>query len=689
MYPILYDSLTIGEVPQHNGLGVLADCISCYTEEERNSINELTLEYPMSGIHAKDLSYMKFIKAKPNFTDDPQLFFIDRIGKELKGKFTVYCKHISYLLSGYPIISGSASDIVSACRLLNLSAPGWNIDTSKETIANFNIKEPSSVRSWFGGKEGSLLDVYGGGEWKYDNFHCKLWAHRGSDRNVTIRYGKNLLELTQEIDASNLYTAVICFYKNEETVMTGDQVFTGLTLNAPKVLTLDVSSEYETPPTEEMLTDKATEYINSHNLTAPSNNITLNFVQSGELKDRVDLCDTVTVFYEALGISVKKKCIRTKWDVLREKYIETEFGDAKTSLADTISSNDETLNDTVNAVEIAVNSIKSKKRVFTTLPIPPYDEGDLWVDNGAIYVCLTARPAGYVNFLGVTTTAIEEGSTVNSIEIDGETVAVQEGDVAVYDGETLIYMIGVWTEYATRVYIDWVLATNYADKSDIETAIQNATEIITGNSGGYVILHCSNPDPTADYNPPDELLIVNNLDIHNRATKIWRWNMGGLGYSSTGYDGTFATAITADGKFVADFITTGTLNANLANIINLDVNSFTGRQIVLGGSDDCSLEVHDTSTPPKTLIRIDKNGMECFGETVNNITPSVVFDKFGVTGYSNKDDKENTKIFWTREDNFCMKNAIVKNEASFGGEIRFVPINNGTNKGIAIVKVVT
>ena len=165
--------------------------------------------------------------------------------------------------------------------------------------------------------------------------------------------------------------------------------------------------------------------------------------------------------------------------------------------------------------------------------------------------------------------------------------------------------------------------------------------------------------------------------------------MGGLGYSSTGYDGTFATAITADGKFVADFITTGTLNANLANIINLDVNSFTGRQIVLGGSDDCSLEVHDTSTPPKTLIRIDKNGMECFGETVNNITPSVVFDKFGVTGYSNKDDKENTKIFWTREDNFCMKNAIVKNEASFGGEIRFVPINNGTNKGIAIVKVVT
>lgn len=688
MFPILYESIEIPTVPSHNGLGVLADCISCYAEEKLNDIYELSLVYPKSGLHAKDLALNRFIKAKPNFTDDPQLFYIDRIGKELKGKFTVYCKHISYLLSGYPILYGSASDIQGAVRLLGLSAPNWIIESSKSTIGNFSITEPSSVRSWFGGKAGSLRDVYGGGEWKYDNFHCKLWSARGEDRHVTIRYGKNLLELSQEMNSSNLYTAVVCYYKNEETTVTGEQVSTGLTLVAPKVFMLDVSSEYETPPTEEMLTDRASDYVNSHNLTAPSNNITLNFVQSGELKDRVDLGDIVTVYYEALGIAVSKKCIRTKWDVLREKYIETEFGETRKNLADTISSNDAILNDTVNSVENAVNTIKSKKRVFTTLPIPPYDVGDLWVDDGAIYVCMTARPAGYVNFLGITTTPIAEGDSTNSIEIDGEMVSVQEGDVAVYDEETLIYMIGVWTEYTTRIYIDWVLATNYADKSDIETAIKSASEIITGNSGGYVILHCSNPDPTLDYNPPDELLIVNNLDIHNQATKVWRWNMGGLGFSSTGYDGTFATAITADGKIVADFISTGTLNANLADIINLSVNAFAGKEIILGGSDDCKLEVRDTSTPPKTLIRIDKNGMECFGETVGGITPSVVFDKSGVTGYSNSADRT-TKIFWTNKDDFCMKNAVVKNEASFGGEIRFVPFNNGTNKGIAIVKVVT
>ena len=47
------------------------------------------------------------------------------------------------------------------------------------------------------------------------------------------------------------------------------------------------------------------------------------------------------------------------------------------------------------------------------------------------------------------------------------------------------------------------------------------------------------------------------------ATKIWRWNLSGLGYSSTGYSGPYKTAITQDGHIVADYIYTGTLTANI------------------------------------------------------------------------------------------------------------------------------
>lgn len=97
-----------------------------------------------------------------------------------------------------------------------------------------------------------------------------------------------------------------------------------------------------------------------------------------------------------------------------------------------------------------------------------------------------------------------------------------------------------------------------SSKSEItaafEKAIADATAAITGNSGGYVRL---NPSEN-----PQELLIMNTPDAET-ATKIWRWNLSGLGYSSTGYNGPYTTAITQDGHIVADFVDTGTLTANI------------------------------------------------------------------------------------------------------------------------------
>ena len=54
MFPILYQNITAGSVPQHHGLGVLSDAISCVVEQERNGAYELTMEYPLTGIHASD-----------------------------------------------------------------------------------------------------------------------------------------------------------------------------------------------------------------------------------------------------------------------------------------------------------------------------------------------------------------------------------------------------------------------------------------------------------------------------------------------------------------------------------------------------------------------------------------------------------------------------------------------------------
>lgn len=88
-------------------------------------------------------------------------------------------------------------------------------------------------------------------------------------------------------------------------------------------------------------------------------------------------------------------------------------------------------------------------------------------------------------------------------------------------------------------------------------AINTATKLITGNSGGYVILHSAAKD-----GKPYELLAMDKPNI-NDALKVWRWNVNGLGYSKNGYNGPYETAITSDGQIVADFITSGTLMANI------------------------------------------------------------------------------------------------------------------------------
>jgi hypothetical protein len=103
----------------------------------------------------------------------------------------------------------------------------------------------------------------------------------------------------------------------------------------------------------------------------------------------------------------------------------------------------------------------------------------------------------------------------------------------------------------------------------LEQAIINATNAITGNSGGYVVLYDKPDEHNNTDGKPEEILIM-DTDSVETATKVWRWNKEGLGYafnaSGNAYRGPYRTAITADGQINADFITTGMLNAELIRI---------------------------------------------------------------------------------------------------------------------------
>ncbi|EAC7998111.1 phage tail spike protein [Listeria monocytogenes] len=163
--------------------------------------------------------------------------------------------------------------------------------------------------------------------------------------------------------------------------------------------------------------------------------------------------------------------------------------------------------------------------------------------------------------------------------------------------------------------------------NDYIKRIKSATELITGQSGGHVIFRPKNK--------PSEILIMDTDDV-NTAKKVWRWNLGGLGYSSTGVNGSYGTAITQDGQIVADFITVGTLEAGL---IKTGFNNI-GEVIQIANN---ALVVYNGT---HKLIELTKTGMHFWnnsGSEVGLIGVSGKIDIPFVSGYG--DDYTGRGVF--------------------------------------------
>ena len=114
MIPILYDGTE--QAFLHNGLGRLADAITCKVTEERNGQYELVMTYPITGVHYSDISENKIIMAKTEDGGQNQAFIIYKVSKPLNGIITVNAEHISYLLNGFvvmPFTAVSCADAIS------------------------------------------------------------------------------------------------------------------------------------------------------------------------------------------------------------------------------------------------------------------------------------------------------------------------------------------------------------------------------------------------------------------------------------------------------------------------------------------------------------------------------------------------------------------------------------------------
>ena len=93
MKPILYDSTE--KQFTTNGIGTLADAISCTVIEERNGSYELEMEYPLGGINYDEIRNNRIILAMPSDGQKAQPFRVFKITLTIGGVVKNYSVHLS------------------------------------------------------------------------------------------------------------------------------------------------------------------------------------------------------------------------------------------------------------------------------------------------------------------------------------------------------------------------------------------------------------------------------------------------------------------------------------------------------------------------------------------------------------------------------------------------------------------
>lgn len=368
MAPILFSDASTNYSTQ--GIGSLADALSCYVTEELNGQYELEMTYPVTGRRFKDIKNRCLIYCKPDPYRAGQPFRIYRITKPLNGVVTIYAQHISYDLAGIPVRGFSASSLSGALAGLVSNAIITNPFTFWTDIssdADFSVSVPSKCRSLLGGSEGSILDTYGG-EYEWDVMTVRLRSHRGQNNGVRIAYGKNLTDISQDENISNLVTGIVGYWTSSDgAVVEGPVVNAQGTYNFSRVTPVDFSSDFEEQPTPEQLEEISRQYITKNGIGVPEVSINVSWVQLGQysgyeglsLLERVSLGDTVTVEFPALGVDATARVVKTKYDALRNRYDSADIGSIQANIADTIANQQQQIDETpdVSTVQQIANSI--------------------------------------------------------------------------------------------------------------------------------------------------------------------------------------------------------------------------------------------------------------------------------------------------------------------------------------------
>lgn len=465
---------------------IMSECLSAVMTENIDGNFYIEIDYPL--FDSKGLSKLidrgLIVKCKCYDSRPDQLFRIRKRNRSTGDKkVSLYAECIARadldrnIVLGVEVPSGKTrkeaigivlNAIQDKRRVYNVGTKDTNSNTSinlgfddNGNIINYlDVAYISPLKALIDESENSIYKAYGG-EIEFNNFEINMLDERGKDNKFTIRSGKNLSDLEEEISdmGDDFATALIMcssdglYLPNNEILYSSyasqyDRYFYKV-IKCDDVSLEDLITENSTDAdienakniVYEQLRERGQKYFNEQN-DRLFGNYTINFVElakSEEYKDYAELThcalgNKVTTIYPELNLSVENRVTEIKYNILTDKIEEITVGQPITNnIANTINSTSNTANKANTTAVEADTKVKkvskdlSKTKRSITVKFEEYDEGlRAMVTEEDMWSLIQMNPDKILM-------SVNDESNGTDVIIDTEGLKVYKGKFKVFD----------------------------------------------------------------------------------------------------------------------------------------------------------------------------------------------------------------------------------------------------------------
>lgn len=295
-----------------------------------------------------------------------QAFRVGNVEKT-RSKIRTRCYHVyydseNYLIQDSYVVEKNCNDALDHLNSATEPTSPFTTISDVPTVDSYRC-----VRTSLNEAISTVLERWGG-HLVRDNFNIGIRASIGQDNGVTVRYAKNLKEITYSENWDNVVTKILPVGQDglllPETYLTSDIQYD---LPYTKTVSFNQNIDQEQYIIDGELDEQAYQEALIEDLRAQAaayletNSVPqINYTLKANLEKITDIGDTVVVIDERLNIDITTNVIAFNYDCILGKYTEIEFGNFKKKLSNLVTNITSSVNSStteqIQNVQITLNA---------------------------------------------------------------------------------------------------------------------------------------------------------------------------------------------------------------------------------------------------------------------------------------------------------------------------------------------